>query len=104
MTISEEARVRAKLMLRQPTIDKLRSRQQEDIDQYVSSRLSESAHKSMEMYLDSFKKRKQSKLWITFRFLYSFSLQDLFSLSGDMGSLHPSLPALHQNSRSFPTT
>ena len=60
--VSEVARVLSKLMLRQPTIDKLRSRQQDDINQFVSFCMKDSVQKSLGMYMEALKKKQQSKI------------------------------------------
>ena len=60
--VSEVARVLSKLMLRQPTIDKLRSRQQDDINQFVSFCMKDSVQKSLAMYMEALKKKQQSKM------------------------------------------
>ena len=60
--VSEEARVLYKRMLRQPTIDRLRNQQEEEIDEYIKLNTQESFQKSLEMIMIFLKKRKQSKL------------------------------------------
>lgn len=58
--LSDHARYLTKLQMRQPTIDKLLSQRQEDIDHFVGFITKDSIQASLGMYLAALKKKSQA--------------------------------------------
>lgn len=57
LSILARARYLTKLQLRQPTMDRLINRRQEDIDHFVTLVTKDTTQKSIGMYLDALKKK-----------------------------------------------
>ena len=60
MCFIDHARHISKLQLRQPTLDRLLSRRQEDIDNFVKFITRDAIQKSLGMYMDRLKMKKTS--------------------------------------------
>ena len=58
---ADHARHITKLQLRQPTIDRLVNKREEDIDHFVNFTTKDSIQKSLGMYLEALKKKSAKK-------------------------------------------